>query len=101
MEISDSHDTVLPFDHRIIYSERYSDDEYEYRHVILPKPLYRMLPKHYFNPDKSGTLRILEEHEWRGIGINQSMGWEHYEVHGTQKRHKFMGMTGLSDLHLF
>ena len=67
---------------RIHYSERYSDDEYEYRHVILPKPLFKMIPKTFFNTDKSGTLRLLSEQEWRGIGITQSLGWEHYEVHG-------------------
>ncbi|KAJ8469375.1 hypothetical protein ONZ45_g16912 [Pleurotus djamor] len=67
---------------KIHYSDRYSDDIYEYRHVILPKPLLKMIPKNYFNPDDSGTLRILKEAEWRGIGITQSLGWEHYEVHG-------------------
>ena len=67
---------------RIHYSERYSDDEYEYRHVILPKPLFKMIPKNFFNDDNSGTLRLLSEEEWRGIGITQSLGWEHYEVHG-------------------
>lgn len=41
-----------------------------------------MIPKTFFNPDNTGTLRLLEEHEWRGIGITQSLGWEHYEVHG-------------------
>lgn len=67
---------------RIHYSERYSDDEFEYRHVILPKPLLKLIPKQYFNPDESGVLRLLAENEWRGIGITQSLGWEHYEVHG-------------------
>lgn len=42
-----------------------------------------MVPKEYFNPDDSGVLRLLTEPEWRGIGITQSLGWEHYEVHGT------------------
>ncbi|KAI0690595.1 regulatory subunit of cyclin-dependent kinase [Cytidiella melzeri] len=69
---------------KIHYSERYSDDEYEYRHVILPKPLFKMIPKTYFNPDDTGTLRLLAEHEWRGIGITQSLGWEHYEVHAPE-----------------
>ncbi|KAI8989728.1 CKS-domain-containing protein [Trametes punicea] len=69
---------------KIHYSERYSDDEYEYRHVILPKPLFKMIPKHFFNPDNSGTLRLLSEEEWRGIGITQSLGWEHYEVHAPE-----------------
>jgi hypothetical protein len=67
----------------IHYSDRYTDDEYEYRHVILPKPLFKMIPKTYFNPDDPGVLRLLSEAEWRGIGITQSLGWEHYEVHGT------------------
>jgi len=66
---------------RIVYSDRYSDDTYEYRHVILPKPLLKLIPKQYFNPDDSGTLRLLAEQEWRSLGITQSLGWVHYEVH--------------------
>jgi len=69
---------------KIHYSDRYSDDHFEYRHVILPKQLLQMIPKEYFNPDKSGTLRLLAEAEWRGIGITQSLGWEHYEVHAPE-----------------
>ncbi|KAG5724022.1 hypothetical protein E4T56_gene11227 [Termitomyces sp. T112] len=69
---------------KIHYSDRYSDDDYEYRHVILPKQLLKMIPKHFFNPDDSGTLRLLAEPEWRGIGITQSLGWEHYEVHAPE-----------------
>lgn len=42
-----------------------------------------MIPKSFFCPDDSGVLRLLSENEWRGIGITQSLGWEHYEVHGT------------------
>ncbi|ETW86190.1 hypothetical protein HETIRDRAFT_43527, partial [Heterobasidion irregulare TC 32-1] len=61
-----------------------SDDEYEYRHVILPKPLFKLIPKQYFNADDSGTLRLLTEPEWRGIGITQSLGWVHYEVHAPE-----------------
>ena len=41
-----------------------------------------MIPKTYFNPDDPGVLRLLSEAEWRGVGITQSLGWEHYEVHG-------------------
>ena len=67
---------------RIHYSDRYSDDQYEYRHVILPKPLFKLIPKSYFNNDETGTLRLLADHEWRGIGIQQSLGWVHYEIHG-------------------
>ncbi|KAK2466810.1 hypothetical protein APHAL10511_001068 [Amanita phalloides] len=69
---------------KIHYSDRYSDDLFEYRHVILPKQLLKMVPKEYFSPDDSGTLRLLTENEWRGIGITQSLGWEHYEVHAPE-----------------
>jgi len=69
---------------RIHYSDRYADDDYEYRHVILPKPLLKMIPKEYFSSDGSGAIRILSEDEWRGIGITQSLGWQHYEVHAPE-----------------
>ncbi|KAF9520004.1 hypothetical protein BS47DRAFT_1336265 [Hydnum rufescens UP504] len=68
----------------IIYSNRYSDDVYEYRHVILPKQFLKLIPKQLFEPNDSGSLRILAEEEWRGIGIIQSIGWEHYEVHAPE-----------------
>jgi len=44
----------------IHYSARYSDD--------------------YFDGAR-GTLKLLWEEEWRALGITQSLGWEHYEVH--------------------
>ena len=56
---------------RIEYSEKYGDDKFEYRHVILPKELAKNLPKN----------RLLGEQEWRGIGVQQSRGWQHYAVH--------------------
>ncbi|TXT13695.1 hypothetical protein VHUM_01062 [Vanrija humicola] len=46
--------------------------------------MLKLIPKSYFVPDDSGLLRILEEHEWRGIGITQSLGWQHYEVHAPE-----------------
>jgi hypothetical protein len=55
-------------------------------HVILPKPLLKLIPKTYFDPEEPGVLRILSDAEWRGIGITQSLGWEHYEVHGESSR---------------
>ncbi|KAL9029782.1 MAG: hypothetical protein Q9196_002024 [Gyalolechia fulgens] len=64
----------------IHYSSRYSDNEFEYRHVQLPKEMIKRIPKDYFDPSK-GTLKLLWEEEWRGLGITQSLGWEHYEVH--------------------
>ncbi|GHJ89217.1 hypothetical protein NliqN6_5619 [Naganishia liquefaciens] len=69
---------------RISYSDKYSDSQFEYRHVILPKQMLKLLPKTYFQDDDSGILRILTEAEWRGIGITQSLGWEHFEVHAPE-----------------
>ncbi|KAG5518946.1 hypothetical protein PMAC_002477 [Pneumocystis sp. 'macacae'] len=68
------------FIENIHYSTRYSDDTYEYRHVILPKSMLKVIPKDYFNQE-TGTLKILHEEEWRGLGITQSLGWQHYEIH--------------------
>ena len=52
-------------------TEKYADAENEYRHVILPKELSKTLPK----------SRLLTEQEWRGIGVQQSRGWQHYAIH--------------------
>lgn len=68
---------------RIHYSDKYSDDVWEYRHVILPKQLLKILPQAFFDPNEPSVLRILSDEQWRSIGIQQSPGWEHYEVHGT------------------
>ncbi|MCJ1415546.1 Cyclin-dependent kinases regulatory subunit (Cell division control protein cks1) [Xylographa parallela] len=73
-------DKLEEFIDSIHYSARYSDNEYEYRHVQLPKAMLKAIPKEYFDPAK-GTLKLLWEEEWRGLGITQSLGWEHYEVH--------------------
>lgn len=55
----------------IQYSEKYNDELYEYRHVILPHDVARVTPK----------SRLLSETEWRQIGVQQSRGWEHYAIH--------------------
>lgn len=49
---------------------RYNDDEYEYRHVQLPKAMLKAIPRDYFDSAK-GTLKLLWEEEWRGLGITQ------------------------------
>lgn len=74
---------VLEFQENIHYSQRYSDDTHEYRHVMLPKSMLKVIPSDYFNGE-TGTLRILTEDEWRGLGITQSLGWEHYECHAPE-----------------
>lgn len=59
------------FPDTIEYSEKYYDDNYEYRHVILPKLIYENMPK----------KKLLTEQEWRGLGITMSYGWVHYAIH--------------------
>ena len=59
------------FPTEIEYSEKYCDDFYEYRHVILPKDIFKKIPKN----------RCLDEKEWREIGVTQSRGWINYEIH--------------------
>lgn len=49
---------------------RYSDDQYEYRHVQLPKQMLKVIPKEYFDGSR-GTLKLLWEEEWRALGITQ------------------------------
>jgi cyclin-dependent kinase regulatory subunit CKS1 len=56
---------------QIMYSAKYADNEYEYRHVILPYCIARKLKKNY----------LMNESEWRGIGVQQSTGWIHYAHH--------------------
>ncbi|KAJ3734062.1 cyclin-dependent kinase regulatory subunit [Lentinula guzmanii] len=65
---------------KINYSDRYTDDIFEYRHVILPKQLLKYIPEEFWD-QQTGALRLLEDEEWRSLGIKQSLGWEHYEVH--------------------
>ncbi|KAF5275227.1 hypothetical protein FQR65_LT04261 [Abscondita terminalis] len=55
----------------IYYSEKYYDDNYEYRHVVLPKELLKLVPK----------THLMSEQEWRSIGVQQSKGWVHYMTH--------------------
>ncbi|KAJ0316893.1 hypothetical protein COL5a_011352 [Colletotrichum fioriniae] len=54
----------------IHYSARYSDSEYEYRHVQLPKAMLKAIPKDYHD-SSHGTLKLLWEEEWRALGITQ------------------------------
>ncbi|GAB5364483.1 hypothetical protein AAMO2058_000974400 [Amorphochlora amoebiformis] len=58
----------------ITYSTKYSDDTYEYRHVVLPSQLTDIVPRH-----------LLAEHEWRSLGLQQSRGWIHYGFYGPEK----------------
>lgn len=59
------------FPDEIEYSEKYQDENFEYRHVLLPKHIHKKAPR----------SRMLTEHEWRALGVQQSRGWVHYEIH--------------------
>ncbi|XP_034836092.1 cyclin-dependent kinases regulatory subunit 1 [Maniola hyperantus] len=63
----------MPVD-QIQYSERYTDDIYEYRHVILPPDIARLVPKSH----------LMTETEWRNLGVQQSPGWLHFMVHNPE-----------------
>mmetsp|Transcript_98971 Transcript_98971/g.319152 ORF Transcript_98971/g.319152 Transcript_98971/m.319152 type:complete len:105 (+) Transcript_98971:83-397(+) len=63
------------FPPEIEYSEKYADGLFEYRHVILPKEAAVALFK------QTKGRRLLQEHEWRALGVQQTRGWEHYEIH--------------------
>ena len=62
----------------LISAIRYSDDEYEYRHVQLPKQMLKVIPKDYF--DSRGTLKLLWEEEWRALGITQVRSIETLQI---------------------
>ncbi len=55
----------------IEYSEKYQDSTYEYRHVVVPKDLASQLPRG----------RLVQEEEWRRLGVQQSKGWQNYAIH--------------------
>jgi cyclin-dependent kinase regulatory subunit CKS1 len=59
------------YPHSIEYSDKFEDEVYEYKNVILPESIFKSLPKGKF----------LNEEEWRAIGIKQSRGWDHYMVY--------------------
>ena len=59
------------FPDTIEYSEKYYDSYYEYRHVVLPKAIYETMAKN----------KLLEEQEWRDLGVTMSYGWIHYAIH--------------------
>lgn len=55
----------------IQYSEKYCDEHYEYRHVILPPDLAKLVPRPH----------LMTETEWRNLGVQQSPNWVHYMLH--------------------
>lgn len=59
---------------QIQYSEKYQDQNYEYRHVILPADIAKHVPK----------THLMTETEWRNLGVQQSPGWVHYMLHSPE-----------------
>ncbi|VDD96998.1 unnamed protein product [Enterobius vermicularis] len=58
-----------------IYSEKYCDDQYEYRHVHITPEVAKLISRQH----------LLSESEWRHLGVEQSRGWEHYMYHSPEK----------------
>lgn len=56
---------------QIEYSEKYEDEVFEYKNVMLPEGLFKSIPRN----------KLLNEDEWRNLGIKQSRGWEHYMIY--------------------
>ena len=54
-----------------------------HRHVFLPSQIARLLPK----------THLLSETEWRNLGVQQSMGWVHYMIHGPGSFYLFLPYT--------
>lgn len=65
----------------IYYSPTYRDEEYEYRHVILPNG--RNLSEFRRSP-LGKHERLLSETEWRAVGLQMSPGWQHYGNHAPE-----------------
>uniref|UniRef100_A0A0N5A7X5 Cyclin-dependent kinases regulatory subunit n=1 Tax=Syphacia muris TaxID=451379 RepID=A0A0N5A7X5_9BILA len=58
-----------------IYSKKYHDEQYEYRHVHLTPEAAELI----------STDHLMSEDEWRRLGVRQSAGWEHYMFHDPEK----------------
>ncbi|XP_017100737.2 cyclin-dependent kinases regulatory subunit-like [Drosophila bipectinata] len=57
----------------IYYSNTRSDEQFEYRNVLLPKKLVKMIPK----------THPMTEDEWRSIGVELPPSWIHFVIHRT------------------
>lgn len=53
------------------YSPHYACDNTLYRHIVCRKNSYDVTPTSIRNKV------LLDENTWRGLGIRQSLGWEH------------------------
>lgn len=55
---------------KITYSEIYETEDYEYRHVTIPKAIAQDLPN-----------RRLTVHEWQSLNVDIDDLWENYMIH--------------------
>ena len=55
----------------ILYSMKYEDDTYEYRHVILSYTIMELLTKE----------KLLTANEWMKLGVQQDRDWVHYMIY--------------------
>lgn len=59
-----------------LYSDKYQDESYEYRHVIMNEATAR---KVWMLTDFMS--RLMPEKEWRAAGVDQqTRGWIHYDA---------------------
>ncbi|XP_054707810.1 cyclin-dependent kinases regulatory subunit-like [Uloborus diversus] len=72
----------------ILYSDKYFDDKYEYRHVMLPADVAELVPRNH----------LMTETEWRNLGVQQSPYWTHYMVHSPVKDEKLTKEKEIKDL---
>ena len=68
----------------IYYSDKYTDEHYEYRHVMLPKELAKMVPK----------THLMSETEWRNLGVQQSQGNFEFDKKKKKSKTEFQSFTG-------
>lgn len=71
---STSSETDGETDRHFVYSEIYSDDQFDYRHVEVPPKVKLKRPL------------FMSEAEWRALGVCMSPGWEHYAWHRPEPR---------------
>ncbi|KAI3631394.1 hypothetical protein MIR68_010884 [Amoeboaphelidium protococcarum] len=71
---ADVDENIIDLISKIYYSNKYYCGEEEFRHVIMPKELYEIIPDEYRD-------RLLADDEWYRLGIRMSPGWHHYELH--------------------
>ena len=67
---------VRSYPSEITYSPIYPDGTYDYRHVTLTQHA----SKEAWELTHHGK-RLLTDPQWRSLGVVQSRGWEHYEIH--------------------